>query len=71
MATFQWISQAIYVVAKLGLADLLKDGPLKFSEIAAILSADVRSLFRLMRALSSLGVFAQTRNEIFLPLAAP
>jgi len=70
MATSYWISQAIYVAAKLGIADLLKDGPLKCSEIAAIVGADVRSLFRLMRALSSLGIFAQTKNEYFslLPL---
>lgn len=27
MATGYWISQAIYVAAKLGIADLLKDGP--------------------------------------------
>ena len=70
MASSYWISQAIYVAAKLGIADLLKDGPLKCSEIAAIVGADVSSLFRLMRALSSLGIFAQTKNEYFslLPL---
>ena len=27
MLTGYWISQAIYVIAKLGLTDLLKDGP--------------------------------------------
>ena len=65
MASSYWISQAIYVAAKLGIADLLKDGPLKCSEIAPIVGADVRSLFRLMRALSSLGMFAQTKDECF------
>ena len=70
MASSYWISQAIYAAAKLGIADLLKDGPLKCSEIAAIVGTDARSLFRLMRALSSLRVFAQTKNEYFalLPL---
>jgi hypothetical protein len=70
MASSYWTSQAIYVVAKLGIADLLKDRPLKCSQIAAIVGADVRSLFRLMRALSSLGIFAQTSDEYFslLPL---
>ena len=70
MASSYWISQAIYVAAKLGIADLLKDGPLKCSEIAAIAGTDVRSLFRLMRALSSLRIFAQTENDYFslLPL---
>ena len=65
MASSHWISQAIYVAAKLGIADVLKDRPLKCSEIAAILGADVRSLFRLMRALSGLGIFAQASNDYF------
>jgi O-methyltransferase domain/Dimerisation domain len=70
MASSYWISQAIYVAAKLGIADLLKDRPLKCSEIAAIVGTDLRSLFRLMRALSSLGIFTQTSNGYFslLPL---
>jgi SAM-dependent methyltransferase len=70
MASSYWTSQAIYVVAKLGIADLLKDRPLKCSEIAAIVGADVGSVFRLMRALSSLGIFAQTSDGYFyiLPL---
>jgi hypothetical protein len=70
MASAYWISQAIYVAAKLGIADLLNDGRRSCSEIAALVGADARSLFRLMRALSSLGIFAQTKNEYFalLPL---
>jgi hypothetical protein len=70
MASSYWTSQAIYVGAKLGIADLLKDRPLKCSEIAEIVGADVGSLFRLMRALSSLGIFARTSDENFslLPL---
>ena len=50
MATSYWISQAIYVAAKLGIADLLKSRLLKCSEIAAIAGTDVRSLSRLTRA---------------------
>src|SRR5579871_3576876 len=65
MASSYWISQAIYVAAKLGIPDLLKDGPVKCSEIAAFVGADASSLFRLMRALSSLGIFTQTKNEYF------
>lgn len=70
MASSYWISQAIYVAAKLGIADLLKDRSLKCSEIAAIVGTDVRSTFRLMRSLTSLGIFAQTKNGYFtlLPL---
>ena len=65
MASSYWISQAIYVAAKLGIADVLKNGPLKCSDIAAIIDTDVRSTFRLMRSLSSLGIFAQKKNECF------
>jgi O-methyltransferase domain/Dimerisation domain len=70
MASSFWISQAIYVAAKLGIADLLKNGPLKVSDIAAIVGTDVRPTFRLMRSLASLGIFAQTKNGYFslLPL---
>jgi hypothetical protein len=35
MATSYWVSQAIYVAAKLGIADLLKDGPQSCAALAA------------------------------------
>src|SRR6266851_1590386 len=56
MATGYWVSQAIYVAAKLGIADLLKDGPQSCVALAASTGSDVPSLFRLMRALSSVGM---------------
>jgi 2-polyprenyl-3-methyl-5-hydroxy-6-metoxy-1,4-benzoquinol methylase len=65
MATGYWLSQAIYVAAKLGLADLLKDGPKSCSALATATGADRQSLFRLMRALSSAGVFAHVQNDFF------
>jgi hypothetical protein len=65
MATGYWLSQAIYVAAKLGLADLLKDGPESCSALAAATGADEHSLFRLMRALSSAEVFAHLQNDSF------
>jgi len=58
MATAYWLSQAIYVAAKLGIADLLRDGPQSCVALAASSGADAPSLFRLMRALSSVGIFA-------------
>src|SRR5437763_85123 len=48
-----WLSQAIYVAAKLGIADLLKDGPKGSGELAQAAGADPRSVYRLMRALAS------------------
>ncbi len=65
MATGYWVSQAIYVAAKLGIADLLKDGPQSCVALAASTGSDVPSLFRLMRALSSVGIFSQLGRERF------
>ena len=65
MATGYWLSQAIYVAAKLGLADLLKDGPKTCSALAGATGADGPALFRLMRALSSAGVFVHLPHDHF------
>jgi O-methyltransferase domain/Dimerisation domain len=70
MATGYWLSQAIYVAAKLGLADLLKDGPKSCDVLAAATGADKQSLFRLMRALSSARVFAHLQNDSFVLASA-
>ena len=65
MATAYWLSQAIYVAAKLGIADLLRDGPQSCVALAASSGADAPSLFRLMRALSSVGIFAHLSGDRF------
>ncbi len=65
MATAYWLSQAIYVAAKLGIADLLKDGPQSCVALAASTGSDTPSLFRLMRALSSVGIFSQLGKDHF------
>ena len=57
LASGYWISQAIYVAAKLGIADVLKDGPKSASEIALATQADQNSIYRLMRALCAVGAF--------------
>jgi hypothetical protein len=65
MATSYWLSQAIYVAAKLGVADLLKDGPQSYVALAAATGSDAPSLFRLMRALASVGIFSHVRKDCF------
>jgi hypothetical protein len=65
MATAYWLSQAIYVAAKLGIADLLEAGPLSCATLAAATRSDARSLFRLLRALSSVGFFSQFDKDRF------
>ena len=51
--------QAIYVAAKLGIADLLKDGPKGSEELAQATGAHAGSLYRLLRVLASFGIFAE------------
>jgi hypothetical protein len=60
-----WISQAVYVAAKLGLADLLWEGPRTADELAQQTATHPRSLYRLLRALTSVGVFAEDSKHLF------
>ncbi|MGN6472288.1 MAG: methyltransferase [Mycobacteriales bacterium] len=57
LAGFQ-VSQALYVAAKLGVADVLVDGPRSIDELAERVGADPAALGRLVRTLGSMGVFA-------------
>ena len=52
-----WVSRAIYVAAKLGLADLVKDSPKTADELARLTGTHSPSLYRALRALASVGVF--------------
>src|SRR6201987_5297311 len=65
MATGYWLSQAVYVAAKLGLADLLRNGPRSCEELAAVTGTDPRCLFRLVRALSAARIFVHTHGDQF------
>jgi ubiquinone/menaquinone biosynthesis C-methylase UbiE len=60
-----WLSQALYVVAKLGVADHLKDGPYTADELAKSVGAHEGALYRVMRALASVGVFTETEPKRF------
>jgi hypothetical protein len=59
------VSQALYVTAKLGIADELLDGPQSVDSVAERVGADPRSLGRLRRTLASLGVFTETATDTF------
>ncbi|HEY0408474.1 MAG TPA: methyltransferase dimerization domain-containing protein, partial [Pyrinomonadaceae bacterium] len=64
-------SHAIYVAAKLGIADLLKNRPKSSAQLAQETGVDARSLYRVLRALASVGIFAETDPNVFglTPLA--
>jgi len=53
------LSQSISVAAKLGIADLLTDGPKNTEELAQVTATDAQSLYRLLRSLASFGIFAE------------
>ncbi|HEV3256213.1 MAG TPA: methyltransferase [Gemmataceae bacterium] len=65
MLTGYWMAQGVYVVAKLGIADLVKDGPKNADELAKATGVNARSLYRLLRALASVGVFAEDAGGRF------
>src|SRR6478736_1791224 len=65
LLTGKWVSQAISVAAEMGLADQLALGPRTPADLATACGCDARSLERLLRALASVGVFAQDTSGRF------
>ena len=51
-------TQAIFVAAKLGIADILSNGPKTADELAKATSVNYRSIYHLMCLLVSMGVFS-------------
>ena len=72
MTSGYWISQSIYAAAKLGIPDLLKDGPKSCEELASATGTQARALYRVLRALAQVGVFAEKQEGSFTltPLSA-
>jgi len=72
MATAIWKSRAVYAAARLGLADLLSDGPRTATELARATGMHTPSLYRLLRTLASLGLFTEgdTQRFALTPLGA-
>jgi predicted transcriptional regulator len=59
------IHQAFYSAAKLGVADLLKDGAETFRDLAANLKVNESALYRILRLLASQGVFEEKSQRTF------
>src|SRR4051812_37102496 len=59
------VAPAIYIVAKLGIADLLKDGPKTAAELADETASDADSLYRVLRAVASVGVLHEDAGHVF------
>jgi ubiquinone/menaquinone biosynthesis C-methylase UbiE len=58
-----WIASAIQVAAYYGIADLLQDGPKSIAELAAATQTHPDSLYRLLRALASVGFFEESNSN--------
>jgi ubiquinone/menaquinone biosynthesis C-methylase UbiE len=65
MLTGYWLSQAIHVAARLGIADLVKDEPKTAAELARLTGTHPLALHRLLRALASVGIFAADEDGRF------
>jgi len=65
LATGYIASMSIYVVAKLGIADLLAGGPKPVSELATASGAHEDRLYRVLRTLASVGLFSETSPRRF------
>lgn len=59
------VTQALHVVAALGIADLLADGPRSSEELAGLTASNPDALYRLLRALARFGVFEESEGRRF------
>jgi O-methyltransferase domain/IclR helix-turn-helix domain len=60
-----WQSQAISAAVKLELAEALADGPLNLPALAARTGTDAPTLYRLLRALETAGLFTEIEPGVF------
>ncbi len=61
-----WIARTIYTATRLGIADLLHDSASDVQELAVATETDEKSLYRLLRALASVEVFAEIEPRQFI-----
>src|SRR6266478_5810468 len=61
----KWVFQAAALAIRLRIADRLAKGPKTTADLAVASGASEDALYRLLRALASVGVFAETRNRRF------
>lgn len=66
-----FVAQAVYVAAKLGIADSLEAKPQSAADLAEQTKTNASALYRVLRALASVGVFRETEARVFAltPLA--
>jgi hypothetical protein len=65
MTTAYWTSQVIYVTTKLGIPDLLANRPQTSEALATATHTHAPSLYRLLRAVASLGILEEDETRRF------
>jgi len=65
LATGMGITAALQPIVRMNIADLLADGPLAITELARKTASDADALYRVMRLLASVGVFAEQPGKVF------
>lgn len=61
----EWIAQSVYTATKLNVADHLLSGPKSVEHLASLTNSDEENLYRLLRLLSSVGIFKEGANKSF------
>jgi hypothetical protein len=61
----KWISKPIYAAAELGIADLLEPGPMSIEQLSRVTRTQSDTLYRLLRALASVGIFSEGEDRCF------
>jgi hypothetical protein len=65
LATGYMASISIHIVAKLGIADLLKNGARSTADLAAATQTNEDRLYRMLRALAATGIFTEVAPRRF------
>jgi len=55
----RWSARAVQVAVRLGIPDLVANGPKRLAELAEATHADENALYRLLRCLIRLGIIAE------------
>ena len=61
----QFVARSIGLAAELGLADLLRQGPLSLDELARRTGSHPDALYRMLRALAAIDVFEEQPGKVF------
>ncbi len=61
----KWISKPVHVAATLGIPDILAKGSMDIEAISENTETHTDSLYRMMRSLSGVGIFTETKDRVF------